>query len=214
MAMTRSWHSPILRWKRAFVAPAVLMLAVVLQHAQSFSSLAKLPVRTRARPKGLRLAVEPSTAVPSDNAFRLVQYRGVVELQTATYKISPRRRVALDSPAGGASASATDGDDEQRGQMEVVLVSMVHLADQAYYREIMRDASSYDRVLFELIATPGVCSLDAGGRRAVTQYVYPTQEQVGVQPTYEYQYSTIQQGVPYSCQVSNCQALVSSTWNY
>ncbi|CAN0225327.1 unnamed protein product [Ectocarpus sp. 12 AP-2014] len=103
------------------------------------------------------VAADGNGALPKDdNAFRLAQYRDAVELQTAAYMLRPR--------------TAEDA-------VEIVLVSMVHLADQAYYTEIMRDASRYDRVLFELIAGPGVSELDADGNRAVTEYVYPTREQ-------------------------------------
>eukprot|EP00903_Cladosiphon_okamuranus_P019887 g18279.t1 len=72
------------------------------------------------------------------------------------------------------STSERDGADNAA---EVLLVSMVHLADQDYYTEIMREADSFDRVLFELIAGPDVSGLDSGGNRAVTEYVYPTREQ-------------------------------------
>lgn len=107
-------------------------------------------------------AAQSGETVPIDsNAFRLVQYRENVELQTAVYKVVPR------------SASVDDAAPK-----EIVLVSMVHLADQGYYTEIMRDASSYDRVLFELIAGADVSGEDADGNRAVTDYVYPTREQV------------------------------------
>lgn len=107
-------------------------------------------------------AASAGGTVPIDsNAFRLVQYRENVELQTAVYKV--------------VVPSASSGDDAAR---EITLVSMVHLADQGYYTEIMRDASSYDRVLFELIAGPDVSEQDADGNRAVTDYVYPTREQV------------------------------------
>ncbi|CAM9753979.1 unnamed protein product, partial [Hapterophycus canaliculatus] len=82
-------------------------------------------------------AAQSDGSVPIDsNAFRLVQYGENVELQTAMYKVVPRR---------------SNRDDAAK---EIILVSMVHLADQGYYTEIMRDASSYDRVLFELIAGP------------------------------------------------------------
>lgn len=92
-----------------------------------------------------------------NNAFRLVQFRDSIELQTAMYRLVPAK---VDSPT------------------EIVLIAMVHLADHAYYREIMRNASSYDRVLFELIVGSDASSVDAGGRRAVNEYVYPTREQV------------------------------------
>lgn len=76
-----------------------------------------------------------------------------------------RRRNTGDANAKGAEA-------------EILLVSMVHLADQDYYSDIMREADAFDRVLFELIAGPDVSGLDSDGNRAVTEYVYPTREQV------------------------------------
>lgn len=79
------------------------------------------------------------------------------------YKLTPRRKT---------------GDAKEGADAEILLVSMVHLADQDYYIEIMREAGSFDRVLFELIAGPDVSGLDSDGNRAVTEYVYPTREQV------------------------------------
>lgn len=99
-----------------------------------------------------------------NNAFRLVQYQEAVELQTAMYKLTRR---------SSSSTDAVAGEDA-----EIVLVSMVHLADQDYYTEIMREADSVDRVLFELIVGPEVSGVDRDGNRAVTDYVYPTREQV------------------------------------
>ena len=104
----------------------------------------------------IKISMEASPGLPND-VFRLVRLRDSVELQTAMYRLTPAK---VDSPA------------------EIVLVSMVHVADQPYYREIMRNASLYDRVLFELIVGSGVSRLDAGGRKAVVDYVYPTREQV------------------------------------
>lgn len=112
--------------------------------------------------------VKAATPVPND-AFRIVRSRGVVELQTAVYRVTPR--LVKDE-------SRLDDGDRDRAAAEIVLVSMVHLADHAYYREIMRDASGYDRVLFEMIAGPEVAGLDPEGRRSVVEYVYPTREQV------------------------------------
>lgn len=103
-----------------------------------------------------------SKAVPSQKAFQLVRYRDYVELQTAVSKVK-----TCPGVLEGASTP----------QAEITLVSMVHLADQAYYREIMREASSYDRVLFELIAGEDVSSV-VDGRRTLIDYVYPTREQV------------------------------------
>eukprot|EP00752_Nemacystus_decipiens_P010652 g9485.t1 len=76
------------------------------------------------------------------------------------YKLTPRNTV-----------------DAEDADAEILLVSMVHLADQDYYTEIMREADSFDRVLFELIAGPDVSGMDSDGNRAVTEYVYPTREQ-------------------------------------
>lgn len=76
------------------------------------------------------------------------------------------------------SGDAKHGEGEGETESEILLVSMVHLADQDYYTEIMREADSFDRVLFELIAGPDVSGLDRDGNRAVTEYVYPTREQV------------------------------------
>ncbi len=113
-------------------------------------------------------ATGSSGSLPNDNnAFRLVQYREAVEFQTAMYKLT-RRNTDRDRDA----ANVDDKDEE------IVLVSMVHLADQDYYTEIMREADSADRVLFELIVGPEVSGVDGDGNRAVTDYVYPTREQV------------------------------------
>ena len=102
------------------------------------------------------VSMETRTSQLNDS-FRLVRFRESVELQTAVYRLTPAK---VDSPA------------------EIILVSMVHLADQAYYTEIMRSASSCDRVLFELIVGPGTSRMDDEGRKAVIEYVYPTREQV------------------------------------
>lgn len=168
-----------------------LPLAVIVQRTFGFGLPATFAVLA-PRATALRAAVssvdiDTSTNSPTDNAFRLKQYRDAVELQTAAYKVTPRRRSVPDSPApaseaGSGSTSSTSCRSRGRAgtaeSVEILLVSMVHLADQAYYREIMRDASSYDRVLFELIAGSEVSELDQAGNRAVTEYMYPTREQV------------------------------------
>lgn len=87
------------------------------------------------------------------------------------YKLT--RRSKRDSNTDRDDRDAANDKDE-----EIVLVSMVHLADQDYYTEIMREADSADRVLFELIVGPEVSGVDGDGNRAVTEYVYPTREQV------------------------------------
>lgn len=150
--------------------------------AASFAVLAPRAMALRAA-----VPADIGSNLPTDNAFRLRQYRDAVELQTASYKITPRQRRSVpDSPATADSTSSTATSSNTRRSdvvesvgLEIVLVSMVHLADQAYYREIMRDASNYDRVLFELIAGSDVSELDQAGNRAVTEYMYPTREQVG-----------------------------------
>ncbi|HNU26191.1 MAG TPA: hypothetical protein PKX48_01740 [Planctomycetota bacterium] len=43
----------------------------------------------------------------------------------------------------------------RRGATEVELVSVVHIADEAYYREIQRELASCDLVFFELVAGAG-----------------------------------------------------------
>lgn len=118
-----------------------------------------------SRPAAATAADNIGVLSTDSNAFRLVQYREAVELQTAMYKLTPRN-----------AGDVTDNKD----LAEVHLVSMVHLADEGYYTEIMREADSFDRVLFELIAGPDVSGLDSDGNRAVTEYVYPTREQVPV----------------------------------
>lgn len=125
---------------------------------------------------------------PSERAFRLVQFPGTVEFQTATYKFKfpsmPSNQVEEQIPDGDVFENQNQDDSvesmigKESGGVEVVLMAMVHLADRAYYREIMREACSYDRVLFELIAGPDVSGVNADGRRAVTDVVYPTIEQV------------------------------------
>lgn len=164
--MARSLPDKYSRCKCLPIGVVLVSAALIaLQGAAGLQPCLKLSSRNK---KGTLLSSASRTARPAaadgsgalpkdDNAFRLVQYRDAVELQTAAYKLRPR---------------AAEDD------VDIVLVSMVHLADQAYYTEIMRDASSYDRVLFELIAGPGVSDLDADGNRAVTEYVYPTREQV------------------------------------
>ncbi|CAN0425843.1 unnamed protein product, partial [Ectocarpus sp. 8 AP-2014] len=161
-AMTRLLPDEYSRYKCLSVGVALGVSAVfiALQGASGLQPCLNLSSRKHRTPRASRTAMpaaaDANGALPNDdNAFRLVQYRDAVELQTAAYKLRPR-----------TSEDAVD----------IVLVSMVHLADQAYYTEIMRDASSYDRVLFELIAGPGVSELDADGNRAVTEYVYPTRE--------------------------------------
>lgn len=172
-AMALLWHFLFPRTSVSTLSALVsLPFAIIVQRTFGFGlppTFAVLPPRATA----LRAAVpvDISTSFPTDNAFRLQQYRDAVELQTAAYKVTPRRR----SVTGPTSSRGRDGTAQD---VEIMLVSMVHLADQAYYREIMRDASSYDRVLFELIAGSDVSELDQAGNRAVTEYMYPTREQV------------------------------------
>lgn len=174
-AMALLWHFMFPRTSISTLAALVsLPFAIIVQRTFGFGlppTFAVLAPRATA----LRAAVpvDNSTSFPTDNAFRLQQYRDAVELQTAAYKVTPRRRSST-----GSTSSRTLGRDGTAQDVEILLVSMVHLADQAYYREIMRDASSYDRVLFELIAGSDVTELDQAGNRAVTEYMYPTREQV------------------------------------
>lgn len=144
--------------------------AGVNSHVASFSVHATLSclrtVTDRACTSALRASVEQhdGSRTNGSKAFRLVHFPDVVELQTATYKVSPRLK---------SSRSGQDGRDT-----EIILTSMVHLADAGYYRQLVFDASSYDRVLFELIAEDDVCNIDGNGRRVVSEYVSPTPEQV------------------------------------
>lgn len=149
-------------------------MLIVPSYSFSFrcSQLVQPSVRTT-----LRASVEPAS-VSTGNAFRLVQSRDAVELQTATYKVTPRPKVQEKLQALSSDPSHLRENGKSSGNLEIVLVSMVHLADREYYTDMMIDASSYDRVLFELIAGPEVSKLDESGRRTVTEYLYPTREQV------------------------------------
>lgn len=165
---------------------------LTLTHSFQISSQLRLEASATARAAvaqtALRASSENPAALPRERAFRLVQFPGTVELQTATYKFKlspiPSNKVEEQIGDGDIFENQNGVDDPKKGMgkeaggVEVVLMSMVHLADRAYYREIMREACSYDRVLFELIAGPDVSGVDADGRRAVTDYVYPTREQV------------------------------------
>lgn len=164
---------------------ATLLLKCGLQVGQSFqvSQQSRRSSATESRPTctGLRASGEDTPVLPSERAFRLVQFPGAVELQTASYRLKlPPIQVEEQTPRdGNRPFDVVDGGGLDGG-VEVVLTAMVHLADRAYYAEIMREASSYDRVLFELIAGPDVSGMDADGRRTVTDYVYPTAEQVSL----------------------------------
>lgn len=187
--MALLWRFLLPRTNGSSLAALVsLPFAIVVQRTfgfglpATFDVLAPRQTALRAR---ATVPVDISMNFPTDNAFRLKQYCDAVELQTAAYKVTPRRRSVPDSPVTASSAgspsstsSRTRGREGTAEDVEILLVSMVHLADQAYYREIMRDASSYDRVLFELIAGSDVSELDQAGNRAVTEYMYPTREQV------------------------------------
>lgn len=163
-----------------------LTFAIIVQRTFGFGLPATFAVLApRATALQAAVPVDMGANLPTDNAFRLQQYRDVVELQTAAYKVTPRRfsvpTIPLTASAAGSTSSTSSRALDRDGtaqDVEILLVSMVHLADQAYYREIMRDASSYDRVLFELIAGSDVSELDQAGNRAVTEYMYPTREQV------------------------------------
>lgn len=130
----------------------------------------------RATRTGLRASVEPLSAHPRERAFRLVQFPAAVELQTATYTLKLRPEIGKHDEE--QKSRQPKHIFEKPDDVEVVLNSMVHLGDRAYYGSILREASLYDRVLFELIAGPEVSTVDADGRRAITDYVYPTREQV------------------------------------
>ena len=163
-----------------------LPFAIIVQRTFGFGLPATFTLLApRATALRAVVPVDMGSNLPTDNAFRLQQYRDAVELQTAAYKLTPRRlslpEIPVTASAPGSTTSTSSrtlGRDGAAQDVEILLVSMVHLADQAYYREIMRDASSYDRVLFELIAGSDVSELDQAGNRAVTEYMYPTREQV------------------------------------
>lgn len=146
-----------------------------LQRAQP----ARLAASSAAAAAATAATEDMSRDLPNDdNGFRLVRHPDTVELQTAAYKLAPRPSRG-NGNQNGNKANRDDDAKDAGADVEITLVSMVHLADQDYYTEIMLDASSYDRVLFELIAGSDVSGLDARGNRAVTEYVYPTREQVG-----------------------------------
>lgn len=168
MVLTRS---PILASLLLKCAPRV---GQGFQVSQRPSAAVSRPTHTALRASG-----EDTAVLPSERAFRLVQFPAAVELQTASYRLNlPPTQVEEQTPRDGNHPVDVVDRGELNGGVEVVLTSMVHLADRAYYAEIMREASSYDRVLFELIAGPDVSGLDPDGRRTVTDYVYPTAEQV------------------------------------
>ncbi|CAM9988378.1 unnamed protein product, partial [Discosporangium mesarthrocarpum] len=137
-----------------------------------------------------------------ESPFRLARKRSSVELQTAFYKLSaPSKRSTLGrlggplSIPGSTLPGMTEGvmttgsifspgipEMEKRAlveasDVEVDLVSMVHLGDASYYRDIVLDMAGYDRVLFELIAENDVVVMDGEGRKTVKQRIYPTREQ-------------------------------------
>lgn len=155
----------------------LVVLPMLIVPSYSFSFRCSQLVQPPAVRTILRASVEPAS-VSTGNAFRLVQSRDSVELQTATYKVTPRPKVQEKPQALPSAPSRLRENGKSSGNLEIVLVSMVHLADREYYTDMMIDASSYDRVLFELIAGPDVSKLDESGRRTVTEYLYPTQEQV------------------------------------
>lgn len=84
-----------------------------------------------------------------------------------TYKLLPKLQF-----------STVGGTGNVQSQTEIVLTSMVHLADDRYYDEILLDAASFDRVLFELIVGPDVYGFDEDGKKAILANVFPTREQV------------------------------------
>lgn len=141
--------------------------------ASSFSNVgfATRSLRTASRGADrvvFKASVDQNSFSPSvsTDAFRLVQSPGVVELQTASYRV-------LQTDGSSSAGERHDGHSET----EIILTSMVHLADAGYYEQIMLDASSCDRVLFELIAGPDVSGHDDVGRRTITKHVSPTVEQ-------------------------------------
>ncbi|CAM9645816.1 unnamed protein product [Choristocarpus tenellus] len=134
----------------------------------------------------LRQALSSKT---SKGPFRLMKTGTSVELQTASYTLvcpSPSQvpggrvpsRADDDMVPGSLFSTFGMKEGEIQEDVKVDLISMVHVGDSAYYRDIVRDAEGYDRVLFELIVGTDVVSKDDEGRRKIVERVYPTRDQV------------------------------------
>jgi len=86
---------------------------------------------------------------------------------------SKEGRVELQSAVARFFGTGKDGS-----QVQVDLVSLVHVAEGEYYRRIQEQCASCDRVLFEMITTRENVKVDHGGRKTLKHRMFPTAQQI------------------------------------
>lgn len=86
---------------------------------------------------------------------------------------SKEGRVELQSAVTRFYGTGKDGS-----QVQLDLVSLVHVAEGEYYRRIQEQCASCDRVLFEMITTRENVKVDYDGRKTLKQKMFPTAQQI------------------------------------